>query len=74
MVQFVASLKFKLIDCQVPTPHLIGLGAIEIPRKRFLSELETALKKRTLAGSWTDLFDQYQNKRPLPDADWPPRA
>jgi leucyl/phenylalanyl-tRNA--protein transferase len=31
------------IDCQVPTPHLAGLGAQEVPRQRFLGELEEAI-------------------------------
>jgi leucyl/phenylalanyl-tRNA--protein transferase len=74
LVQFLSGLKFKLIDCQVPTPHLISLGATEIPRKRFLSELENALKKRTVAGSWADLFEKFKDDKHLPVADWPPRT
>ena len=29
-------LKFSLIDCQMPNPHLMSLGAAEMPRKDFL--------------------------------------
>ena len=72
LVQFLAAENFKLIDCQVPTPHLINLGATKVPRKQFLSELESALKKRTLAGSWTDLFDRLTAEQNLPTPDWPP--
>jgi leucyl/phenylalanyl-tRNA--protein transferase len=35
--------KFKLIDCQVRTDHLIRFGAIEIPRKQFLEQLKKAI-------------------------------
>lgn len=28
-----------LIDCQMPTPHLISLGAVELPRGEFLDHL-----------------------------------
>lgn len=73
LIQFLAAHNFELIDCQVPTPHLISLGATEVSRKQFLSELEGVLKKRTLAGSWTDLFDKLKDQQPLPDAEWPPR-
>ena len=36
---------FTLIDCQVHNPHLESLGAIEIPREVFLTELNEALVK-----------------------------
>ena len=72
LVQFLDALNFKLIDCQVPTPHLISLGAIEIPRKRFLAELESVLKKRTLVGSWADLFNKISGENDLPMPNWPP--
>lgn len=71
LVQFLATLNFKLIDCQVPTPHLISLGATEIPRKRFLAELGNVLKNRTLVGSWADLFKKITNEQGLPTPDWP---
>jgi len=29
----------ELIDCQLPNPHLIGLGATEVPREIFLERL-----------------------------------
>jgi leucyl/phenylalanyl-tRNA--protein transferase len=31
---------FTLIDCQVPTPHLESLGAVTIPRQRFIEMLK----------------------------------
>ncbi|MCV6605076.1 MAG: leucyl/phenylalanyl-tRNA--protein transferase [Porticoccaceae bacterium] len=30
----------KLIDCQLPNPHLASLGAVEIPRQEFLAQLQ----------------------------------
>jgi leucyl/phenylalanyl-tRNA--protein transferase len=34
---------FLLCDGQVPTPHLHRLGAVDIPRKEYLAQLERAL-------------------------------
>jgi leucyl/phenylalanyl-tRNA--protein transferase len=34
---------FSLLDCQVHTPHLERLGAVEIPRDRFLERLAAAV-------------------------------
>ncbi len=35
---------FSMIDAQVPTEHLVRLGAVEIPRERFLRELEASVQ------------------------------
>lgn len=43
---------FDLVDCQVHTPHLVSLGAIEWPRTRFLDTLRTSLERPTRRGSW----------------------
>ena len=32
-----------LIDCQLPTAHLLGLGACEMPRSTFIDYLERLL-------------------------------
>ncbi len=37
--------QFDIIDCQVHNPHLASLGAVEIPRKTFLAQLSSAIKK-----------------------------
>jgi leucyl/phenylalanyl-tRNA--protein transferase len=34
---------FRLLDAQVPTPHLERLGAIRIPRREYLSRLRASL-------------------------------
>ena len=46
LIHLVARLKaggFKLLDTQFLTPHLASLGAIEIPRARYLEKLNEAL-------------------------------
>lgn len=47
---------YKLIDCQVPSPHLASLGAEEIPRARFLAELETNLNLSGRHGRWNEMI------------------
>lgn len=42
LVQRLKKHNFKLIDCQIPTPHLKSLGAKTIKRKEFLSILNNA--------------------------------
>jgi len=44
---------FDLIDCQVYTPHLLRMGAREIPRHRFLAQLNESLRKPTIKGKWS---------------------
>ena len=53
LVEHLQALEFDLIDCQISTPHLLGFGAREIPRIRFLRELVHALKSPTLKGRWS---------------------
>ena len=43
---------FDLVDCQVRTPHLESLGALDWPRAKFLRTLESALAKPTRRGTW----------------------
>lgn len=54
-VHLVEQLKawgFGLIDCQVHTGHLASLGAVDIPRERFLDELD----------HWCEPFDAHQGQ------------
>lgn len=44
---------FNFIDCQIPTPHLSALGGVEIPRRQFIRELDSALAHPTRFGPWT---------------------
>lgn len=41
-----------IIDCQVSNPHLVRLGAEEVPRRRFLGLLDRALQQRLHPGAW----------------------
>jgi leucyl/phenylalanyl-tRNA--protein transferase len=53
LVEYLNDLSFDMIDCQVTTDHLIRFGAREIPRVRFLEQLEKSLEKPTLRGKWS---------------------
>ncbi len=63
LVALVSKLRewgFALIDCQIPSAHLTSLGAVEIPRNAFLTELERALKRSGHPGHWQcDIATQH---------------
>ena len=52
LVDFLNILSFDMIDCQIPTDHLIRFGAREVPRARFLEQLERSLENPTKRGKW----------------------
>jgi leucyl/phenylalanyl-tRNA--protein transferase len=54
---------FRFIDCQLPSAHLFSMGAREIPRRRFVGELQAALSLPGRVGRWA--FDR--NFDPLAD-------
>lgn len=43
---------FGLIDCQMKTPHLISMGAIEIPRQAFADLIATWVDLPNRQGKW----------------------
>jgi leucyl/phenylalanyl-tRNA--protein transferase len=53
LVEFLKNRNFDLVDCQVTSEHLVRLGAKEIPRTRFLTDLENSMRKPTLLGKWS---------------------
>lgn len=53
LVEHLKALDFNLIDCQVSTAHLLSFGAREVPRTRFLSELENSLESPTIKNKWS---------------------
>jgi len=53
LVEYLNDLSFDIIDCQITTDHLIRFGAREIPRVRFLEQLEKSLEKPTIRGRWS---------------------
>lgn len=50
---------FTLVDSQVYTDHLAGLGAEEIPREEYLRLLAAALAAPTRRGDWSSLFPGF---------------
>jgi len=52
-VRQLASWGFRLVDCQLETPHLRSFGARALPRRRFLAELREALAQPSRPGPWT---------------------
>ena len=52
LCQMLSKWEFDFIDCQLPTPHLLSLGATELHRNEFLYRLAKALQHPTHQGSW----------------------
>jgi len=46
LAKHLAALSFRMVDCQVPTRHLMQFGAKKIPRERFLQELRLCLSSK----------------------------
>ncbi len=55
---------YDFIDCQVTTDHLVRMGAVPIPRTRFLDELQTAVAQPGDCGSWAEYTWEYADERP----------
>ncbi|WP_457597086.1 leucyl/phenylalanyl-tRNA--protein transferase [Hydrogenimonas sp.] len=43
---------FAFIDCQIPSDHLMSLGAVRVPRERFLDELAETQQSLGVPGHW----------------------
>lgn len=52
LAQRLAEWQFTMIDCQISNPHLLRLGAQEVPRSQFLQQLARALASPTRRGKW----------------------
>jgi leucyl/phenylalanyl-tRNA--protein transferase len=52
LVEYLKTLSFEMIDCQLTTEHLKRFGAREIPRSIFLKQLNESLKAPTKKGRW----------------------
>lgn len=48
--------QFPLLDCQVSSPHLVGLGAELVPRQSFIEHLRELCVATPAKGSWTRSF------------------
>jgi leucyl/phenylalanyl-tRNA--protein transferase len=61
---------FPLVDCQVHTPHLARFGAVEVPRRRFLSQLARLGQEPGRPGPWS--FDaDFDGADPPPSPPTP---
>ncbi len=45
---------FAFIDCQIPSEHLMRLGAVRVDRNRFLDELESTQTELGVPGNWQE--------------------
>lgn len=52
LAQLLAAHDYAFLDCQVFNPHLARMGAVEIPRDRFLRELRLATVRPGDAAIW----------------------
>ena len=52
LVRQLARWRFQMIDCQMSTTHLASLGAREIPRRVFLSRLQTLTAADPVPAPW----------------------
>jgi leucyl/phenylalanyl-tRNA--protein transferase len=48
----LAARGFRLVDCQLPTPHLATLGFESWPRERYLRELADAVRAKRAPQTW----------------------
>ncbi len=54
LVRLAQTWDFAFIDCQIPSEHLIRLGAVRVPRERFLDELEETQRYLGVPGDWKE--------------------
>lgn len=52
LCQLLAQWQFAIVDCQIPTAHLISQGAVLIERVKFLKLVEKNRKVATNRGLW----------------------
>lgn len=46
LVERLCDWDFDIIDCQVSSPHLLSLGAVEIPRAQFMQILQDSVDRK----------------------------
>ena len=54
LVELAKLWNFKFIDCQIPSEHLIRLGARRVERDRFLDELAETQQSLGVPGDWRE--------------------
>ena len=71
LIHFLRDKKWKLLDVQKLTPFLSKMGAVELPRDKFLDVLRAQLKFRSVSGNWSDEMN-WKEKDPYPLSKiWP---
>lgn len=53
--EFAHAHNFAFIDCQIPTQHLLSMGAVCVPRVTFLTQLQEVMTHPTIKGTWAPL-------------------
>ena len=53
LVEVLRQWSYSFVDCQLPSPHILSLGAVEVPRSRFLGELAGAMDAPDRIGDWS---------------------
>ncbi len=60
LCQHLHAWDFGLLDCQVPNPHLMSMGAKRIDRQEFEARLHQLVVQPGLPGPWTSLLKVKQ--------------
>ncbi len=55
LCRVLAGWDFHFIDCQQTTPHILAMGASEVPRETFQQMLRQAIQVPTRRGKWSDI-------------------
>ncbi len=55
LVSHLVAWDYQLVDCQITSPHLLRLGAVEVSRTDFLERLECALTYHGNPGIWRNI-------------------
>ena len=55
LIAHLTAWNFQIVDCQITSPHLLRLGAVEIPHTEFLARLERALTHTGKPGNWENI-------------------
>jgi len=58
---------FTLIDSQVHTDYVAGMGGVDLPRGAYLRRLEASLLQGDKRGSWKDIFPLFPASKALTD-------
>jgi len=54
--------QFQFLDCQMPTGHLLSMGARCLPRRQFLMMLAASQRQATRRGPWTLDIEDWRHE------------